>query len=340
MELIPVASEMLASIGHDAATGTMQALYKKGGLYEYPDVSADEFIAVLQPGHEHALSVGKAFRAIIQARKVGRKVEGTKASTPPAVLNGTPAPSTPRVVSSSLGAEAPSPLPAEAQAVSRKSTELTVQASEIVVRDPASQTVASDLLLAIAGMRREIADTFKPMKDAAYKAHKTICDQERTLDDPLARAERALKDQIGAFVQEQNRLAAEQERLAREAEQERSTREATERSQELALEQAIDLEARGQTKAAEAVLANPAPVAPRYVAPAPVAPNVAQVKGVTTSTTWDFRITDINAIPREYLLVNEIAIRNMGKNTKGLAKIPGVEFFPKQIVGASRGGRR
>ena len=187
-------------------------------------------------------------------------------------------------------------------------------------------------------MRREIGETFKPMKDAAYRAHKVICEQERMLDLPLETVEKVLKNRIGGFVTEQRRLAAlEEQRLRQVAEAEAAERAAKE-TVDQAIEQAIDLEARGQTAAAEAVLAAPAPVPARYVAPAPVAPAVAQVKGVTMRTDWDFRITNINLIPREYLVINESAIRQLGKNTQGRAQVPGVEFFPKPVVAASRRG--
>ena len=340
MEHIAVESTMLASLAHDQASNTLQALFKKGGLYEYSDVSVEEFTEVLQPSHAHKLSVGSAFRAIIQSRKVGRKVDGKAQATPVSAVQENRAPDAPRADSPSLGAEIPPQLPAEAQAVSRKSTELTVQAEDIQVVDPASQTAASDLLLAIAQIRSEIATTFKPMKDAAYKAHKTICDQERMLDDPLLLAEKTLKSRIGAFVADQERIASEREQELRRDAEEKAVAEAAQRTQELAIDQAIDLESRGQTAAAEAVLANPAPVAPRYVAPAPVAPAVARTQGVSTRTGWDFRILDITKIPREYLMVNEVAIRNLGKNTQGKAQVPGVEFYPTTIVAASRGGRR
>ena len=52
-----------------------------------------------------------------------------------------------------------------------------------------------------------------------------------------------------------------------------------------------------------------------------------------------FRILDEAQIPREYLLVNEAAIRALGKSTKGKAKVNGIEFFEKAQVSASRGGR-
>jgi len=348
MEHVPVESSSIATIAHDPHSSIMQVLFKNGGLYEYDDVSPDEFFTVLQPGSEFAGSVGHAYASTIKGKKASRKIDKIDIPLP---TNG----KAPEIRASIEGrtvqragldqgpAAAPaqsSPaevLPPEAQAVSMKSAHLTAQAGAIEVTDPATQERASEVLLAIASIRREISETFKPMKDAAFKAHRVVCDQERKLDEPLATAELQLKLRISTFIETQERLARQAEEAARQAELARATAEATQQSQELALEQAIDLEARGDSAGAEAVLANPAPVPPRYSAPAPVAPNVARVKGVSTVAGWDFRIVDISQIPREYLMVNETAIRNVGKNTQGRARIAGVEFFPTTIVRASRG---
>lgn len=307
----------------------MQVLFRRGGLYEYSDVSADEFISVLRPAPEHNQSVGTAFGALIKGRKTYRRLEGT-----PWPSGQAPAPTQAAETSPATSETAPA-LPAE---VSRKSTELTLQASLIEVIDPKTQEMASEILLAIAGMRKEIADTFKPMKDAAFKTHRTICDQERTLDTPLLEAEQTLKRAIGSFVAEQKRLAAEAEAAERRRLQEEADRIAAEESQRLAIEDAVALEAEGKIDEAEAVLANPIPVQPVRVAPAPVVPAVAQVKGVRTTQVWKFRITDANKIPREYLVVNESAIKAVVSRTNGKIQIPGVETYPEEQVAASRRG--
>jgi hypothetical protein len=331
MEHIALNSSQIASIAYDPSAEVMQVLFKRGGLYAHEQTTLEEFDKILNPGSEFEHSSGKAYNALIKGRKPTHKLEGTPwpSGNAPALSRTDGLPETGE----------PAPIPAEVQTVSRKSTELTQQATAIEVIDPSSQEKASEVLLAIASMRKEIADTFKPMKDAAFKAHRVICEQERNFDAPLADVERNIKNRIGGYVYRQQQLAQQAEEEAREAERVRAEREATERSQQQALDQAIDMESRGFPEALlQEVLANPAPVAPRYVAPAPVAPAVAQVKGVSMREDWDFRLVDINLIPREYLLVNEVAIRALGKSTKGRAKIAGVEFFPRTVVAASRRG--
>jgi hypothetical protein len=349
MEHVSVQDNNIATIGHDRETAIMQTLFRRGGLYEYERVSFDEFEAILNPGQVDEFRIGKAFDRIIKrGGKPYRKLESKEALE--AAVLGARIPDEPAkvvtidgerertVVDKLVDAFTIEEAAEEVEQVAKKSTDLTTQAQAALVNDPPSQEAASALLLTVAQMRREIADTFQPMKEAAHRAHKVICDQERNVDAPLAQAEATLKNRIGAFVQEQRRLAFVEEQRLRDQEAERARQEADKAAIDQAIDQAVDLEARGDVKAAEAVLASPAPVPVRYVAPAPVAPAVAQVKGVSTRLEWDFRILDINQIPREYLLVNESAIRTLGKTTQGRARIAGVEFFEKPVVAASRRG--
>lgn len=329
MELIPIEpsrSSQLAAIGFDG-NSKLRILFRRGGLYEYGNVSVHEYNDVLT-----ATRPGDVFRDKIKGIKPFRKLDTLPAPTQ------VPEPPTPAAPAQ----PSPEPIPAAAEAdpkvlqVSKKSSELATQASAIVVVDPASQERASELLLTVAAMRKEIADTWKPMKDAAFKAHRVVCDQERNLDAPLLEAEKILKQRIGGFVAEQQRIAREIEEAQRLRLREEAERIAREESERLALEDAIALEDEGQKEAAEAVLANPVPVAPRYIAPAPVPAAVAQVKGVSTRTVWKFRIVDETKIPRDYLEVNEKAIAAVVTRTSGKIQIPGIETYPDQQVAASR----
>lgn len=330
MEHIAVESNLIASLAYDGQSA-MQVLFRRGGLYQHDNVTLDEFEQLLNPGPEFDHSVGKAYNAIIKGGKPGVKIEAHR---------NTPKPADPPVQTIEAQPEpTPATLPAEAQELNHKSFELTERALAIEVVSPVTQTQASEILLVIASMRKEIETTFQPMKDAAHKAHKVICDQERLIDSPLATAERLLKDRIGAYVLDQKRLAREAEDALRKAAQERAEVEAKAAAMNQAIEQAIELESRGELEAAQVVLANPAPVPVRYVAPAPIAPAVAQVKGVNTRVEWTFRITDFNAIPREYMTVNESAIAAVVKRTNGKVRIPGIETYETTVTAASRGRR-
>lgn len=74
----------------------------------------------------------------------------------------------------------------------------------------------------------------------------------------------------------------------------------------------------------------PAPVTAAYVAPAPVK-DVARVVSISTgnkasaSVTWTHRVVDADKVPRQFLMVNEAAIKAAIKG--GTRKIEGVEIF-------------
>ncbi len=326
MEMISVQSSQIAQIGHDG-NSALRVLFRNGGLYEYSKVSPSEFDEL-----RSAASVGTHFGRCIKGIKPFTKVQGSDFRAVPRITPETRAeiPDAPEAP----GADATNQ---EVEQVAQKASLLVQNATSIKVVDPTTQHQASEILLAIAKLRKEVADTFRPMKEAAFRAHRTVCEQEKRHDEPLANAERAVKDQIGKFVAEQNRLAREAEEAARKAERERAEAEARELAQQRAIEDALALESIGDVAGAQAVLDHPAPMPVQYVAPAPIAPQVAQVAGVSTREDWDFRVVDESLIPREYLLVNESALRSVGKSTRGKARIPGVEFFSRQVVAARRG---
>jgi hypothetical protein len=201
------------------------------------------------------------------------------------------------------------------------------RAKALVVRSVEDRGVAAEYGRAIVALDKEVEAFFKPMKEAAAKAHKEICTKENSVRKPLDEAKRYLSGQIGNFdaEAERERRAEEariQERLRLEAEA-----DAKRRADEQALADAIELEAQGDKKGAEAVLNNPMPL-PVHV-PAVVLPTqVPKAEGVSRSTAWKFRITDESLIPREYLIVDEKTIGQIVRAQMGKTKIPGIEVYP------------
>ena len=59
-----------------------------------------------------------------------------------------------------------------------------------------------------------------------------------------------------------------------------------------------------------------------------------KVPGVHTSEIWGFEITDIKAVPRKYMIVNEIALNGLAKATKGVINLPGIKFVSRTVVSA------
>ncbi len=201
------------------------------------------------------------------------------------------------------------------------------QSAAIVVSNNETRELASELGRAIAGTYKRIEEWFSPMKRAAAQAHKEICNRENEALGPLAQAKLYLGQQIGRYDQEQEQLRREAERAAQEQARIAAEEAAKKLAEETAIQDAIALEAAGDTKGAEAVLSNPAPQ-PVYVPPVVIPRTVPKTQGVATVQNWKFRITNADLIPREYLEVDEKKIGQVVRAMKDKCQIPGIEVYP------------
>lgn len=228
-------------------------------------------------------------------------------------------------------------------------SQLAVQrAREIVIQDDASLQAAGKFLLDVKTILKAINDTFDGPMHAAHLAHKAIGDAKKKHADPLRLAERTVKDSIGRYTEEQERLAkAEEQRLraeqqqrdeeAREAQAKRE--QAVHDEEEARLRKAQELEAAGRPDEANAVLdaappePEPEPVVETLPAVPPPAPP-AQAKGVSTRRIWKHCIEDETAIPREFLMPDEKKIKRYVSAVGGNTKIPGVRVYSEAQVSA------
>lgn len=79
------------------------------------------------------------------------------------------------------------------QAIEAKTNSVAMQALTLVIKDEKTFDQSTTMLEAIKGLKKEIVDFIKPIKEAANKAHKTACAQEKKLTEPLDEATDALK---------------------------------------------------------------------------------------------------------------------------------------------------
>lgn len=206
------------------------------------------------------------------------------------------------------------------------------RARSLVVGNVEQRTMAAEIGRAVAGLYKQAEEFFKPMKQAAAKAHKEICTQENSILQPLEAAKQHLSREIGAFDQR-----AERERLAEEARlQEQARRDAEavaeQLAQENAIADAISLEQDGDIAGAMAVLNHPAPVEV-FVPPVIVQREVPKTQGVSGVQVWKFKITNEALIPREFLMVDEKKLGAVVRAMKEKTSIPGVAVYAE---GAAR----
>lgn len=194
-------------------------------------------------------------------------------------------------------------------------------AESIAVESAEQYTEACDFVKSIAKTRKEVEETFGPIKKKQHEAWKEAVAQENKFLIPLDAATLTVRSKISKY------LAAEE---AKRKEQEAQERErARVQAEEQALAEASELERQGNTAEAEQVIEQAA------VAPPPVVivpKTVPKQEGITTRVIWKFRVTDSAKVPREYMSVDESKIGQVVRAMKGSANIPGVEVYSEDSV--------
>jgi hypothetical protein len=201
-------------------------------------------------------------------------------------------------------------------------------ADSIAIRDETTWSHAGEFLKnVIKAQQRRVKDFFAASKEAAAAAHKAVCANEKSLLDPLDRAERTVKTKMISFQDEQQRIRREAERKAaleaarlqeEAAKLARQAAQAAARGQEEKAQEKQDAAQEKAIQAAEAALASTA------------APQLQKFQGFHLRKIWKYKVVDFKAIPLEYMLPNDSALLSLAKSTKGSIKIPGIEFFEAQ----------
>lgn len=200
------------------------------------------------------------------------------------------------------------------------------EATGLMVTDAETYQRAGELLKGIKAVEKRIKDYFSPLKAAAHKAWKSICDRENEELLKLKPGADHLNRQMVAYHQEQERIRQEEERRQRE--------EARRREEEERLAAAIEAEKTGQSEVAEAILNEPVHVAAPVVPPA-----TPKIAGQTVATTWKHRVVSLQALVRAVadgkapitcLQANDVFLGSQARAGKGQISYPGVEFYPEQ----------
>lgn len=177
---------------------------------------------------------------------------------------------------------------------------------------------------------------------------KRLMDQERELGNPLLAEITRLKPLADKYATEQV-YKAEQARLRAEREQAEAQRMADAEAERQRAEAQRQADAEADAKRAKAAAVFGVAAAQEMVPPAdtveaapvvvvPVAPPspAPRAEGSRLVTRWNFRVTDPNAVPREYCSVDETKVRawmnyqvKLGNKAPSL---PGIEFASQVSV--------
>jgi len=178
---------------------------------------------------------------------------------------------------------------------------------------------AGGLLVQIKGLRKKINRTFKPMKEAAVKAHKAVLEQERLADAPLVEAEDIIKPELARWDMEQERL--------RRVEEQRLQELARKQEEDRRLAEAVAIEQAGDKKLADQVIA-----APVEVPPVIVAKSVPKVQGISYTERWTYRVINPAIVPAEFKMLDEVKIGQYARAMKSAGRIPGIEIYSERSV--------
>lgn len=206
-----------------------------------------------------------------------------------------------------------------------KAQELMTQLNEmwsgkLVIQDDSSCVLAREQLMQIKGIQKQIEATrtaiTKPINDALARVN----DLFRPAKDRALELEQSLKSAIVKYSEIVERRKAED--LARlEKEKQAEFMRLT--------EEAKKAESNGQWFAADDLMTKATLVETAKPVSAVVAPTVA---GQAMKTVWKFKIVDEKLIPREYLSVNETAIRQVVTALKDKTSIPGIEIYSEKSI--------
>jgi len=240
------------------------------------------------------------------------------------------------------------------QEVSTKALTIIEQANAVIIKDSANYTAAGTLWKAIKDLKAQVKDTFRPIIQKAHAAHKEALAQEAKIFDPLDAASRTVKSAMEKYDREQEALRlAEEKRLRDIAEKEEAERrqaeldrlEAVRKAEEDRLmEAAAAAEKAGDAKRAEELAAAAVDITedakqeaaviaaePVYVPPVIIPKTVPKMSGGPVyRTITKFRIIKEDAIPRQYMMPNEVKIGQVVRALKHLSNIPGIEVYEER----------
>ena len=93
-----------------------------------------------------------------------------------------------------------------------KSLTLLETAHSITVTNEESYKVAGDFLKGVKDSQKKVKDFFKPLKEATHQAHKAVTTRENEALCPLNEANQMVRDTVGTYLDEQEKIRQEKQR--------------------------------------------------------------------------------------------------------------------------------
>lgn len=197
-------------------------------------------------------------------------------------------------------------------------------AALLQVTTPEEYTNAGNFLKTIKAAQKKVTDFFGPMKQKAFEAHKEITKQESAMVGPLRDAEQKIKSSMLTYQSQEERKRFEAERKAQEEADKKAMAERARLEREAAKLKTPELKEQRLEMAAAVV----APVVS-------VASVIPVIQGQNIVKRWKAKVVNLDAVPREWMIVNQSALDAFARSTKGAVKVAGVEFVESANLASS-----
>lgn len=168
----------------------------------------------------------------------------------------------------------------------------------------------------LSNIMKAIEDGRKKIKAPALDLGKRIDARAAALKAPLLEAEKTARKVLTEYLEEKDRQEREQRRL----EQERLAAEAAKRAEEARTDDELNDAIAAEERLAAA---SSAPVEKTHV-------RNSYGNHAGLRKTWEFDLTDLSLVPREYLVLDEKKVKAAIKD--GVRTIPGLNIFEKSSV--------
>lgn len=212
--------------------------------------------------------------------------------------------------------------------VEKESTDLVTKVNGLTITNQLEYEGAAEFLKQIKGQEKKVEESFDPIISKAYQTHKEAVAQKNKFFNPLAAAEKVVKNLMSAYQNKKEAEAKEEQCKLQEA----ADREAK-RKQDAIDAQIAKAKEAGNDAKVEKLEEKKENIIPAVVPV--VSANIAKPEGISYRTKWTATIIDERLIPRDYLIPNMDLINKIANARKGSFSIPGVKFTSEKIL-ASR----
>lgn len=197
-------------------------------------------------------------------------------------------------------------------------------ASKLVVTNTEEEKFAVEFCKILKAGQDRVGQEFDQGVDDAYALYKSLYAQRGKYLEPLKQAEKDVKNRIKDYRLEIERVRAEEERRARLA-----AEASLKKEQEKLLDEAAKALETGDLNKAT-ILSNQS--TSMEVGGVFVQSKAVKQEGMSVRKSWKARVVDVNAIPRQFLIVDEKALNAYAKEHGANAKVAGVEFYEDSII--------